>query len=140
MTYSLSLQDGSAYNPALITEDLASGVMELSWFTNDKLLVGDYPLRVTGGYETNTAFFDFTLHVLDPCITASRTIDSVTPYWQDVTYDILSPEYSFTWDNSGLTVNETFCGDWQYEFSFANSTVITASGTAIHADVTSTLF
>jgi len=50
MSYSLANQDGSAYDGTLISEDLSSLVMQLSWETSDKAKVGDYPLRVTGGY------------------------------------------------------------------------------------------
>ena len=58
------------------------------------------------------------------------------PYWDDVSYDILAPEYQFTWSDAAVTVNETMCGDWEYELRFAaNNTVITATGSAIHADV-----
>ena len=134
MSYSLELQDGSAYDTSLISEDLANGVMSVSWYTSDIGKVGDYPLRVTGGYQTNTGFFDILLHVIDPCVTATRAVTA--SYWPDINYDILAPEYTFTWSDASVSVNET-CGGWEYELLFAtNNTAITDSGTSIHVDYT----
>jgi hypothetical protein len=139
MSYSLANQDGSGYDGAVISEDLASLVMQLNWETSDKAKVGDYPLRVTGGYKTNTLYFDLVLHVIDPCITATRAV--AQPYWLDVEYDILAPELTFTWSDAAVSVNETICGDWEYELLFQlNNTAIADSGTSIHVDYTAKLF
>ena len=113
--------------------------MQLTWYTADSNLVGDYALRVTGGYSTNTRFFDFMLHVIDPCVTAVRTIDP--NQWPDISYDILAPEQTISWTDSIMSVNETICGGWEYEMLFAtNSTAISDSGTSIRVDLATKQF
>ena len=63
------------------------------------------------------------------------------PYWLDVEYDILAPEYTFTWSDAAVSVNETICGGWEYELLFqVNNTAIADAGTSIHVDYTSKLF
>ena len=140
LTYQLVRQDFTPYETALISENFAAGPpLTMSWFTNDAALVGDYPLRVVGGYKTNTQSFDFTLHVVDPCVTAARSV--VSPYWADVSYDILSPEFEFVWSDAAVSVNETMCGDWEYELRFdGNSTALGATGTSVHVELTDRKF
>jgi hypothetical protein len=79
------------------------------------------------------------LHVIDPCVTATRAV--AQPFWLDVEYDILAPEHTFTWSDAAVSVNETICGDWEYELLFnVNNTAIADAGTSIHVDYTAKSF
>jgi hypothetical protein len=65
----------------------------------------------------------------------------VSPYWADVSYDILSPEFEFVWSDAAVSVNETMCGDWEYELRFdGNSTALGATGTSVHVELTDRKF
>jgi len=134
LTYSLTTQTDGVYETNLISEDLASKTLELSWFHADKsLYAGVYPLRVKGAYKTNVVYFDFLLTAIDPCTTATRSVDN-TPYWDTVVYNILDAEYTQTWTDAVVAVNETICGDWNYQFENADGSIIGETGDKIHVD------
>ena len=60
--------------------------------------------------------------MLDPCAEATRSVDNV---WENVFYDILDTEYEQTWTDAIMTVtavSDVNCGDWNYQFLFANGT------------------
>ena len=100
--------DGSAIDTALFDINWTTGSEALQIYATDRLKAGSYPIKIWTENTTlgnkNTIEYDFTIDILDPCGTATLTIN-INPLLDD-SYKIHDNKLTKTIDPADVSSTE----------------------------------